>query len=134
MYLKLLLIAISIFIGQDIHAKSLTIILFLMINVLIRKLEKPFLTNSLNSLDFNGACSLLIIFYSIYLSDNFDDENFSIFLLVLVISVIIQFLLKGIKMFLLVTLLKMKKTPSSFNSSCNLIIIFSLKVIFFKYS
>ena len=107
-YLKLILISITIFIGQDLNSKSLIILLFLTANAFLRKIDQPFLTRKLNSLDFNAALSLLLIFYSVFLSSSFDDENLRIFVIIFIIFINFQFLLTGLRMVLLVTIYKIK--------------------------
>lgn len=109
--MKLILIVIAVFIGTDVIAKSSMVILFLVINVTLRVLDPPFLTNRLNRLDLNSSISLLIIYYSLFLASTFDDDALNIFVLLVIILTNFQFMIGVCRTLLLYTLFKISSNP-----------------------
>ena len=96
-YLKLFLILIIVFIGTDVQSKSMVVLLFLIINTLLRYIDKPFFTNHLNEIDLNASISLLLIYYGLILANSFDSYILDISVLIFLMVINFQFLFSGLK-------------------------------------
>ena len=67
--------------------------LFLLLNVILRKIDPPYLTATLNTLDYNAALSLYIIFSSLYFGTVFENVVFGFIVLIVMGITNFQFLI-----------------------------------------
>lgn len=105
-YLKLILVSIVVFVDGDIITKSAIILIFLYMNLKVRKYDPPYLTKRMNDLDLNGAISLLVIFYSLFVATIFDDEIIHILVLIIVLLTNFQFIFMASRRIILFVLYK----------------------------
>ena len=132
--MKLILVATSLFIGEDLPSKTLAVLLFLYASLLIRKKDPPFLTRKLNNFDLNSAYSLMIIYYSLMLTTFFDDNALSVFVLIILIITNLQFFAFGIRALLLFAIYRLLQN-AKINKIRKLILkCFSGNFHFFKFN
>ena len=88
------------------------ILLFLLIKLIVRKFDQPFLTKELKKFDEQANISLFIIFFLGFFSYCFDNIIIAILLMIIIVKVNMFFIIRGCGILFLFTLNGLSKTNS----------------------